>query len=158
MPAASSSIARRSPGLAWMIAPIRPWLTSAGEWAPVAESATLLRAARMSLCQDVDERRMLVVVDDAQHLDELSATLLHQLMIHSQVRLVLTMRDDIEAPAAITALWKDQLVTRLDIEALSREETVELIESVLGGPVERERARKAMVEELAKLKALKAKC
>lgn len=105
------------------------------ELAPVAESATLLRAARMSLCQDVDERRMLVVVDDAQHLDELSATLLHQLMIHSQVRLVLTMRDDIEAPAAITALWKDQLVTRLDIEALSREETVELIESVLGGPL-----------------------
>ncbi len=39
MPAASSSIARRSAGLAAITAPIRPWLTKAGEWAPVAASA-----------------------------------------------------------------------------------------------------------------------
>ena len=39
MPAASSSISRRSVGLAAMTALILPWLTSAGEWAPVAASA-----------------------------------------------------------------------------------------------------------------------
>ncbi|AHE56429.1 hypothetical protein NX02_24105 [Sphingomonas sanxanigenens DSM 19645 = NX02] len=41
MPAASSSIARRSVGLAEMIAPMRFWLTSAGLCAPVAASAKI---------------------------------------------------------------------------------------------------------------------
>src|SRR5215203_5704626 len=39
MPAASSSRSRRSVGLAEMIEPTLPWLTSAGECAPVAASA-----------------------------------------------------------------------------------------------------------------------
>ena len=39
MPAASSSIIRRSVGLAEMTWAILPWLTRAGEWAPVAASA-----------------------------------------------------------------------------------------------------------------------
>ncbi|WP_407663972.1 helix-turn-helix transcriptional regulator [Mycolicibacterium fallax] len=107
------------------------------ELAPAAESAALLRAARVSLCQNVDERRMLIVVDDAQHLDAMSATLLHQLMFHSRIRLVLTLRDDDGVPPdAVTALWKDQLVTRIDIGPLAAAETTELVESVLGGPLE----------------------
>ena len=50
MPAASSSISRRSTGLAAITAPIRPWLTSAGEWAPVAASAN---SSDTSFCADV---------------------------------------------------------------------------------------------------------
>jgi hypothetical protein len=46
MPAASSSIARRSAGRAEMIALIRPWLTRAGEWAPVAASANRRETSR----------------------------------------------------------------------------------------------------------------
>ena len=50
MPAASSSISRRSTGLAAMTAPILPWLTSAGECAPVAASAN---SRATSFCADV---------------------------------------------------------------------------------------------------------
>ena len=43
MPAASSSSSRRSVGLAAITALILPWLTRAGEWAPVAASANSKR-------------------------------------------------------------------------------------------------------------------
>ena len=54
MPAASSSSSRRSTGFAEMTAPILPWLTSAGECAPVAASAnnkatSLARTSRPSI-------------------------------------------------------------------------------------------------------------
>ena len=54
IPAASSSIRRRSVGLAAITAPIRPWLTKAGECAPVAASAnsrdtSLARTSRPSI-------------------------------------------------------------------------------------------------------------
>lgn len=106
------------------------------EVAPGAESAALLRAARNDLCRGVDERRLLIVVDDAQQLDALSATLLHQLMFHSQARLLLTLRDKTPAPDAITALWKDDLLAHIEVQPLTAPETTALVESVLGGPLE----------------------
>ncbi|MCV7193754.1 helix-turn-helix transcriptional regulator [Mycolicibacterium brumae] len=104
--------------------------------APAAESATLLHAARLALCEGVDEARTMIVVDDAQHLDELSATLLHQLMLHTRVRVVLTLRDGVDAPDAVTALWKDQLLVRVEVEPLTAAESAELVSSVLEGPLE----------------------
>ncbi|MBS1695069.1 MAG: AAA family ATPase [Actinobacteria bacterium] len=106
------------------------------EVAPGEESAAVLRAARHALCHDVDERRILIAVDDAQHLDGLSATLLHQLVFHSKARLILTLRSEMPAPDAVTALWKDDLLARIDVEPLSDAETTELVQSVLGGPLE----------------------
>ena len=50
IPAASSSISRRSVGLAAITALILPWLTRAGEWAPVAASAN---SKATSFCADV---------------------------------------------------------------------------------------------------------
>ena len=73
------------------------------------ESATLLRAARETLCAGIDERRLLIAVDDAHNLDTLSATLVHQLAVSSNVRLILTVREGEPAPDAVTALWMDGL-------------------------------------------------
>ncbi len=106
------------------------------EVAPGEESAAVLRAARLALSKDADERRMLIAVDDAQHLDELSATLLHQFVFHSQSRLILTLRSEMPTPDAITALWKDDLLVRIDVEPLTATETTALVEQVLGGPLE----------------------
>jgi DNA-binding CsgD family transcriptional regulator len=46
------------------------------------------------------------------------------------------MRTGSEEPDAVTALWKDGLLARLDLEPLSAAATREVIESTLGGPVD----------------------
>ena len=40
------------------------------------------------------------------------------------------------APGPVTALWKDGVAERLEIQALARAEVGELIEAVLGAPVD----------------------
>lgn len=81
------------------------------EIADLGKPAALLRAARASLGGD----DLLVIVDDAQHLDVLSATLVYQLARDGAGRLIVTARAD-PAPEAIAALWNDGLLTRIDIE------------------------------------------
>ncbi len=80
--------------------------------------------------------RVVVGVDDAHLLDGLSALVVHQLAQSGGVRLVVTMRTGSEEPDAVTALWKDGLLARLDLEPLSAAATREVIESTLGGPVD----------------------
>ncbi|WP_162181235.1 helix-turn-helix transcriptional regulator [Rhodococcus wratislaviensis] len=77
-----------------------------------------------------------ICIDDAHLLDDLSALVVHQLILTKTVRVVLTIRSGMPAPDAVTALWKDRLVERLDLQALSVDETGTLIEAVLGGQLE----------------------
>jgi DNA-binding CsgD family transcriptional regulator len=80
--------------------------------------------------------RVVVGVDDAHLLDGLSALVVHELAQSGGARLVVTMRTGTEEPDAVTALWKDGLLVRLDLEPLSAAATREVIESTLGGPVD----------------------
>ena len=75
-------------------------------------------------------------VDDAHLLDELSATLLHRLAIEGLVRIVATVRSGETVPDAITSLWKDGYLRRLDLAPFSKDECVGLIEQTLGGRLE----------------------
>lgn len=86
------------------------------EVADIGKPAALLRAARQSLARGAQESDLLLVVDDAHHLDVLSATLVYQLALAGVARMVVTARAD-AAPAAIAALWTDNLLGRIDIEA-----------------------------------------
>lgn len=79
--------------------------------ADIGKPAALLRAARASLGGD----DLLLVVDDAQHLDMLSATLVYQVARAGAARLIVTARAD-AAPDAVAALWTDGLLSRIDIE------------------------------------------
>ena len=58
----------------------------------------------------------------------------HQLAQSGGARLVVTMRTGSEEPDAMTLLYKDGLLTRLDLEPLSAAATRELIESHAGRP------------------------
>ncbi|MFI6479049.1 LuxR C-terminal-related transcriptional regulator [Nonomuraea sp. NPDC050663] len=78
----------------------------------------------------------LVVVDDAHLLDSASAALLHHLVVHRRTRVVVTVRTETPAPDAVQALWKDDLLPRLDLSPLTEEETAELLAAALRGPVE----------------------
>lgn len=84
----------------------------------------------------LSEEHSIIGVDDAHLLDQLSATLLHQLAIDGSVRIVATIRDGESVPDAITSLWKDGYLERLHLHPFNREQSVGLIEQALGGRVE----------------------
>lgn len=78
---------------------------------------------------------VLMVVDDARLLDNLSAFVLHQLVLRHAATVITTIRTGAPAPDAVTALWKDGLLRRLDLQPLSRAESDDLLETALDGPV-----------------------
>lgn len=87
-------------------------------------------------------RTRVLVVDDAHLLDAASASLLHQLAVHREIRLVVTVADGAPAPDAITALWKDDLLGCLPLSPLTEVELSELLSTTLGGPVEHRTVRR----------------
>ncbi|MFI6323415.1 LuxR C-terminal-related transcriptional regulator [Nonomuraea sp. NPDC050556] len=77
-----------------------------------------------------------LVVDDAHLLDSASAALLHHLVVRRRTKVIATVRSETRAPDAVQALWKDDLLPRLDLAPLSAEETTGLLERALGGRIE----------------------
>jgi len=92
----------------------------------------LLRAAHDHLT--ADGAQQLFVVDDAHHLDHLSAALVYQLALRGSARLIVTVRDGAALPDAVAALRTDELLTRVEVEPLDRAATAALLESALGSP------------------------
>ena len=80
--------------------------------------------------------RALIGVDDAHLLDNLSAHVVHQLAQAPGIRLVVTSRRGASEPDAVTALWKDGLLARLDLQPMSADTTRSMIEADLGGAVD----------------------
>ena len=97
------------------------------------DPAALVAAARNAI---VAEGHTVIVVDDAHLVDNLSATLLHQVAIDRAARIVATVRSGEPVPDAITALWKDGHLQRIELQPFTKEQSIELIESVLGGQLE----------------------
>ncbi len=93
----------------------------------------MLAAARESLFSDGEA---IVGVDDAHLLDQLSATLLHHIAVDGVGRIVATVRSGEAIPAAVTSLWKDGYLERLELRALSKQQSITLVESVLRGTLE----------------------
>ncbi|GLX10729.1 helix-turn-helix transcriptional regulator [Microbispora sp. NBRC 16548] len=95
-------------------------------------------SAADSLSRAVEALRWVrvLVVDDAHLLDDASAALVHHLAAHDRVRLLVTVRAGDPAPEAVTALWRRQVLPRLDLTPLSGHRTGELLASVLGAHVE----------------------
>ncbi|WP_330460997.1 LuxR C-terminal-related transcriptional regulator [Streptomyces sp. NBC_00820] len=95
---------------------------------PFAAFAHLLPEA-VSLHRAVQLLRgvRLLVVDDAHLLDEASAALVHQLAAHGSTRLVVVAADGAPAPEAVSRLWTGELLPRLPLEPLPREDTAQLL-------------------------------
>ncbi|MGH3537881.1 MAG: hypothetical protein ACRDQV_16915 [Pseudonocardiaceae bacterium] len=100
------------------------------------DPARLLRQASAALLTGAGRAGMIVGVDDAHLLDELSATLVHQLVLRRAASVVLTLRTGETPPDAVTALWKDGYLTRLELQPLSQDETARLVEARLDGPLD----------------------
>ncbi|MCV7282917.1 helix-turn-helix domain-containing protein [Mycolicibacterium flavescens] len=78
---------------------------------------------------------VVVGVDDAHLLDDLSAFTVHQLVTRQLATVILTIRSGETPPDAITAIWKDHRLERLELQPLSLPETTKLLEHILDGPV-----------------------
>jgi DNA-binding NarL/FixJ family response regulator len=77
-----------------------------------------------------------LVADDLHAFDPASAALVQQAVLDGRVRLVGTLRVGDPAPDAVTALWKDDLVERIDLVPLDLGESAELAEQLVGGPID----------------------
>jgi DNA-binding CsgD family transcriptional regulator len=97
------------------------------------EPAAMLAAAHKTLEQD---ENLVVVVDDAQLLDPLSATLVHQLAATGSARLIVTIRSGEAVLDAVTALTKERLLVSLHIDPFTPQQTGQLARAVLGGAVD----------------------
>jgi ATP/maltotriose-dependent transcriptional regulator MalT len=100
------------------------------------DSPSAVHRAISALLNTVDGQRVLLAVDDAHLLDELAAMVLHQLVVRRAASVVITLRTGEPAPDAVTTLWKDGLLHRLDLEPFAEAETVALLNAVLAGPVD----------------------
>ena len=106
------------------------------------DPARLVDQASQALLAGARRAGVVIGVDNAHLLDELSAVLIHQLVVHRAASVVLTMRTGETAPDAVTALWKDGHLPRLELQPLSQSVTAALVEARLGGPVENATARR----------------
>ncbi len=79
---------------------------------------------------------LLLLADDCQDVDEMSAALLHQLVAARSVVALVTTRTGTQTPPAITDIWKDGLAERFELHNLSQLETTHLLTKGLGGTVQ----------------------
>lgn len=77
---------------------------------PTGNTAAVVRAAREAL------RDQLLIVDDAHLLDALSATVVYQLALSGTARLVVAVAAGAPAPDPVSALWRDDLAARIDLQ------------------------------------------
>jgi DNA-binding CsgD family transcriptional regulator/energy-coupling factor transporter ATP-binding protein EcfA2 len=97
------------------------------------EPALMLAAAHKTLGMD---ENLVVVADDAQLLDPLSATLVNQLATSRSARLIVTIGSGELVLDAVTALIKERLLLTIHIDPFTREQTGAFAAAVLGGAVE----------------------
>jgi DNA-binding CsgD family transcriptional regulator/tetratricopeptide (TPR) repeat protein len=100
--------------------------------------ALVLRRGLDHLVERAAPLRPLLLADDLQSFDSASATLVQQAVLDGRLRLLGTLRTGDDAPDAVTALWKDDLVDRVDLSPLTRHDADELVERLMGGPVDAE--------------------
>lgn len=104
--------------------------------APVGDRSHMLSYLRTRLLEIADGRRLLVAVDDAHLLDDVSAAFLGELVHRDDIVLAVTARSGTSMPSPLTALWSSGALERVDIEPLSGSATIELAGDVLGGAID----------------------
>jgi DNA-binding CsgD family transcriptional regulator len=102
----------------------------------VASHAGLVRWALDGIHRFGAGRPVVLAVDDAHLLDPLSAALVHHLARTRQATVVGTIRTGAATPEPVRALWIDDLADRVDLGPLTPADAADLLQAVLGGPVE----------------------
>jgi DNA-binding CsgD family transcriptional regulator len=133
----SASFIHGSPVLSRMpYGVLSPYLGSAGAEdmeSPLAVLRTIRRHFRR--ISEEGSPQPLLVIDDAQYLDESSCHVLTQLAMSGELRLLVLTRPRARHIHELLSLARDGLLARIDLGALSADAVHEVCEGVLGGPV-----------------------
>ncbi len=86
--------------------------------------------------------RLVLVVDDAQHLDQASAALLDQLVGRAGLFIALTVRTPSGGEQHPAEFWTHERIQRIPVGALSDTDASALVQLALGGPVDRAAVRR----------------
>jgi len=140
--AVADEVAAAGGRVVWVVATVAGRLTPFGALAPLLppEMATVHPALVPTLVAGrlrelAGPAPVLLVVDDAQLLDDHSAAVVLALVTGEVCRTLATVRADARVSDAVTALWKDRLLERLDLAPLDRAAAHALLVDQLGGEV-----------------------
>jgi tetratricopeptide (TPR) repeat protein len=137
---AASSAAQHGRAVRWIVGTAAAQSIPLGAFAQWTEGLEanplhLVRGVIAAVTSAPDDARVLVAVDDAHLLDDLSAFVLHQLVLRGAATVIATIRTGEPVSDAVTTLWKDAHLHRLDLQPLSRPHSDALLEAALGEPV-----------------------
>lgn len=105
------------------------------------DSVHLVRGVIESLTATTSGGPILLGVDDAHLLDDLSAFVVHQLVQRGAAKVILTVRDGEPIAGPVREIARLAHFDRIDLQPLSVEETSALLSAVLEGPVDRDAAQ-----------------
>jgi len=99
--------------------------------------AEMIRRMSAALVEASAPKSLALLIDDAQLLDDATATLVHQLAATGRAFVLLTVRvGDQAVPDAVLALWKDALAPRIEIHGLTVDRAMDMLTAALDGPVD----------------------
>lgn len=110
--------------------PLHPLISSGA----AGDRAALTAHLRASLTTD-DDRRTVLVVDDAHHLDADSIAVLRDLATDGEWMIAVTVRDGAPRDATLDSLWSSKPEAELPLGPLDDAGSAALAASVLDGPV-----------------------
>src|SRR6476620_3060623 len=110
---------------------LRSWVGPSG-----GDSLQLVRGVIESLTSGPNGATVVLGVDDAPLLDDLSIFVVHQIVQRGKAKVVFTVRDGEPVPAAIQEVWKEGQFDRLELQPLSRDDTTTLVSATLDGSVD----------------------
>src|SRR4051812_11097394 len=119
-----------------------PFSAFAGLRAAEGRAGDPMREVAAALRRPPGQERPVLVVDDAHLLDPESAALVHHLAVRRGARLVVTVRDGEPAPDAVVALWKDDLLRRVEVPPLTCDDLTRVLGNALSGHVEARAVRR----------------
>ncbi len=105
------------------------------------ETVQLVRGVIESLTAAPAGTSVVVGVDDVHLLDDLSIFVVHQIVQRNAAKVMLTLRDGEQIPAAVQEIWKIGQFDRLDLQPLSADETTALLSATLRGSMDPEAAQ-----------------
>ncbi|WP_354178686.1 LuxR C-terminal-related transcriptional regulator [Arthrobacter sp. UYP6] len=111
------------------------WLISGLPDDMVSRPAQLLQELETLLRERAGGKRLLLLLDGAEHLDDLTAMVISQLVRRSAVKVLATAENLLGSAPELLSLWTDGLLHRIDLAPLTLEHTRELMESILAGRV-----------------------
>ena len=124
-----STLSAQTPygALAWLLSDLPP--------EQLANPVLVVRALETLLVRQADGRRIILVIDNAEEIDDLGVTVTAELCRRGTAALLLICGDLIRCHPEYVRLWTDGSLKRIDLAPLDLARTAELLAESAGGPL-----------------------